>query len=292
MLARSHRAQHTAEPDPEQARQLYERALSLGDRISALSGLGYMHLNNELPDANPATALALFEDAATRGDPRAQTTLAAIYLAAAGVPDMMTAEQTAAIQGLLDASPAQLFAQAAELCVEAAASGHVPAKVQCAFVFAQGPDAIADAALSQQYLLEAAQAGDLNSQLNLADRALARIAEGDEGAAHEAVRWYRAAARQGHLRAKNNLAWFLATSNDEDLRRPQEALAAARAAVAGQPTPDYLDTLAAAYAASGDFEQAQEVQRAALEALSEDSEIAGDYRERLNHYEQGRPWRE
>ena len=292
LLATSYRARHTADPDPQQARQLYERAINLGDRIPALSGLAHMHLNGELPDADATQAIALFEEAATRGDPQAQTTLAAIHLAVAGVPDMMDEAQTDKVTPLLHDAPETLFRRAAELCTEAANAGHVPAKVQCAFVYSEGPDDLADPDLSHAFLERAARAGHLGSQLRLADLALGRAPNGEPDAIREAVNWYRAAARQGDLRAQNNLAWVLATTTDASLRNPEEALAAALAAVQANPSPGYLDTLAAAYAAAGDFEQAQQVQRRALGKLSEDDELREEFQMRLSQYEQGRPWRE
>ncbi|MBX7167661.1 MAG: hypothetical protein K1X74_15125 [Pirellulales bacterium] len=56
----------------------------------------------------------------------------------------------------------------------------------------------------------------------------------------------------------NQLAWLLATTKDESLRRGPEALTLAQqlCAGAGGQQPEYLDTLAAAYAAAGDFSAA------------------------------------
>ena len=61
-----------------------------------------------------------------------------------------------------------------------------------------------------------------------------------------------------NLKAANNLAWLLATSQDSKARRPKEALLMAQKIVRAtkEQNPDALDTLAAAQAASGDFESA------------------------------------
>ena len=61
-----------------------------------------------------------------------------------------------------------------------------------------------------------------------------------------------------NLKAANNLAWLLATSQDSKARKPKEALLIAQKIVrlTKEQNSDALDTLAAAQAASGDFESA------------------------------------
>lgn len=70
-----------------------------------------------------------------------------------------------------------------------------------------------------------------------------------------------AARAPDHAGILNNLAWILATSPDEQLRDGQQAvqLAEQANAVTGGRNPGVLDTLAAAYAAAGDFDQAVRV---------------------------------
>lgn len=65
--------------------------------------------------------------------------------------------------------------------------------------------------------------------------------------------------------ARNQLAWILATSSLQDLRSPEEALRHARTVceAAGHANPAFLETLAAALAASNRFEEAVERQRQA-----------------------------
>ena len=61
-----------------------------------------------------------------------------------------------------------------------------------------------------------------------------------------------------NLKAANNLAWLLAASQDSKARKPKEALLIAQKIVrlTKEQNSDALDTLAAAQAASGDFESA------------------------------------
>jgi tetratricopeptide (TPR) repeat protein len=56
--------------------------------------------------------------------------------------------------------------------------------------------------------------------------------------------------------ALNNLAWLLATVPDEDIRDPIRALSLARRAVEIERSPVFLDTLAEAYYANGQIEDA------------------------------------
>lgn len=65
--------------------------------------------------------------------------------------------------------------------------------------------------------------------------------------------------------ALNNLAWLLATEEDEALRNPERALALAERAVALERSAMYLDTLAEAYYANGMTPKAVETIREAID---------------------------
>lgn len=64
----------------------------------------------------------------------------------------------------------------------------------------------------------------------------------------------------------NDLAWIRATSPIDTLRNGSEAVALARRACALDSNPVLLDTLAAAYAQSGDFHQAVQTLDRAIES--------------------------
>lgn len=68
----------------------------------------------------------------------------------------------------------------------------------------------------------------------------------------------------------NNLAWLLATCEDERLRDPPRALALALQAARLQPSPFILDTLAESYFANGLYEDAVAAGERALEAATGD----------------------
>lgn len=87
--------------------------------------------------------------------------------------------------------------------------------------------------------------------------------------ADEARRYYESAlaAWPDHFAANNNLAWMLATSPHEQLRDPARAVQLALHAceLTGRQDDASLGTLAAAYAAAGDFERAIETAQTARE---------------------------
>ncbi len=92
----------------------------------------------------------------------------------------------------------------------------------------------------------------------------------------------------------NDLAWMLATASDTRIRNGRKAVALAlRACTLGQWTNAFaIDTLAAAYAESGDFANAQKYQAWAMQQLDPDDrkEQLPGMQDRLRMYQQGRPF--
>ena len=97
------------------------------------------------------------------------------------------------------------------------------------------------------------------------------------------------------MSAANNLAWLWATHPDEQFRRGAQAVELAQQNLERLPErPDFLDTLAAAYAETGDFSQAIEFAESALErakALGQE-ENAAQIQQRLELYRQSQPYRQ
>lgn len=100
----------------------------------------------------------------------------------------------------------------------------------------------------------------------------------------QALYWYRKAAERNYPDALNSLAWAYATDSDPVVRNPVAALDLARRAVdieKDHPVPAYLDTLAEALYANGQYEDALNTE---LQAIALVPEKKGYYEMQLNKY--------
>ena len=93
-----------------------------------------------------------------------------------------------------------------------------------------------------------------------------------------------------HVLAYNSLAWVLSTAKEPLIRNGKKAreLAIKACELSSWKNSAFLDTLAAAYAREGDFENAVKWEEKAMES-AEPAQRAGR-KERLKCYEQRRPW--
>jgi len=91
----------------------------------------------------------------------------------------------------------------------------------------------------------------------------------------------------GNVVALNDLAWHFAACRDSKQHNGKRAVELALKVTNLKPTKGYLDTLAAAYARNGQFEEAVSTQ---IRALSLGRIRGGE--ERLKLYRQGRPYRD
>jgi tetratricopeptide (TPR) repeat protein len=93
---------------------------------------------------------------------------------------------------------------------------------------------------------------------------------------------------------RNNLAWLLATSPDASIRDGNRAIEFAKQAVqlSRGKNPNYLRTLAAAFAESGRFAEAKETARQALQAAERgsNSALATALHDEIALYELGLPY--
>jgi tetratricopeptide (TPR) repeat protein len=119
----------------------------------------------------------------------------------------------------------------------------------------------------------------------------------ERGQLAETISHYREALRirPDFLTVANNLAWLLATSRDPAQRDPELAVSLAERAAAHSATdPSVLDTLAAAYADAGRYDEAARAAEQALAAAESSGSpgLAAQIRARLALYRAGRPYRE
>ncbi len=91
---------------------------------------------------------------------------------------------------------------------------------------------------------------------------------------------------------RNDLAWALATSSNPRVRQPEEAVRLAESLVreVEKPDPNWLDTLAAAYAAAGRFEEAARTASQAARSAQEQgrTELEEQIRARRDLYRERR----
>jgi tetratricopeptide (TPR) repeat protein len=123
-------------------------------------------------------------------------------------------------------------------------------------------------------------------------RAMAEV-EAELGNLRSAKHHGREALRllPGYTDAANNLAWLLATAADPALRDPGEAIRLVEADAVASEEPWLLDTLAAAYAAAGRFDDAvRTAERAARIAERDPTAITGEIRARLSLYRRRRAY--
>jgi len=97
------------------------------------------------------------------------------------------------------------------------------------------------------------------------------------------------------VEAYKGMSWLLATCPDEKYRNGEKAIEFAKKATELEPKDfAFWDTLAAAYAEAGKFEDAVKTQEKAIEMLNEKDKAKklSEYTERLNFYKANKPWRE
>ena len=112
----------------------------------------------------------------------------------------------------------------------------------------------------------------------------------------EALRLLEGGTAGGDVTCLNCLAWLLATCPDDRIRNGERALSLAQRLVSIDSGPYHLDTLAAAYAATGRFDDAVRTENEAIEKLqAQKNSRASDLlamRYRLTAYQDHKPWRD
>ena len=95
--------------------------------------------------------------------------------------------------------------------------------------------------------------------------------------------------------AYNNKAWILATCVDARYRDGERAVELSQNAVELSPTPGHLDTLAAAYAEAGKFEDAITTQEKVIDLMQKEGKPKNQIdqcKKHLKSYKAHKPWRE
>jgi tetratricopeptide (TPR) repeat protein len=165
---------------------------------------------------------------------------------------------------------------------------------------------IADASFAEGALTAAASfyAHLIRRQPDVDDAAGAEVAANlgvalmGTGRHAEAIGAFREGLRRdpGYVRIGNNLAWLLATSPSSQLRNGAEAvrLATAASKATGGREPTVLDTLSAACAEQGRFDEAQRHAQVALQIARENglTDLAEQITSHIERYRSRRPIRD
>ena len=256
------------EPEPVQALRWYELAEAEGSEAATLA-IAHMYRKGELGEDAIAQSVERFERLAGDGHGAAQAALAHIYLT--------------------DDGRYRDYAAARSWYQKAAAAGVSEAFLGLGHIYQAGTGVTVDLEQAQHWYRKGAQLNHTGCQVRLATLL---YDASDEDAARDALAWFEAAAAAGHVEALNATAWIRATSRHAALRDGARAVSMARAANSQSPLPSTLDTLAAALAETGDFEEAIALQKSVLA----DTELTGadrvEFQSHLDAFEQGIPWRE
>ena len=268
-MARSYRQEVTDSPDPTLAEQWYQRAFAAGE-ANAFVALAYMYSNGEFELGEVAAnerSFSLLKQAMDAGAESAYARLAYAYLSGIGT--------------------AVNYDKAFELYTAGAELGQVQSYAGIAHMFEAGLGRSIDLQQAESWYMRGIEAGDEYAHSALAYMLLG-INEDDR-----ALKWFAKATQFGGAQSHNDLAWLLATSEIDELRNGELSVQHALKAVGLDACAAYLDTLAAAYAESGLFEDALATQEQAIAAaLDEDEDVRRELEQHLLSYQKQQPWRE
>lgn len=256
------------EKDAAEAVKWYRKAADQGNAV-AQSILGVCYENGIGVAKDAAEAVKWHRKAAEQGYAGAQCNLGDCYVNGIGV------EKDAV--------------EAVKWYRKAAAQGLAEAQCNLGVCYVKGIGMEKDAVEGVKWCRKAAEQGLARAQYGLGSCYLKGI--GIKKDAAEGVKWYRKAAEQGDAHGQIVLAWLLATCEDSSIRNGKEAVEFATKACMATPDFQNLDTLAAAYAEAGDFDQAMATEKRALTAAkSTNTEDLPAARERLALYEAHQPY--
>jgi TPR repeat protein len=245
---------------------------------TAMYNLAQLYLSGHFGEENQPAGVALLEQAAERDNLDALVMLARLRYNGQFVPE----DREAAVA----------------LLVRASEQGHTDAQLFYARHLLSTDDGAGFDDRAYGWLVDAAEAGESEEAMML----LGTLhADGDhtERDPDLAVAWFKRAAEDSRdAELVNSVAWILTVAEDTALRDPPAGLALMDRLMgddaAAARNPAYLDTWAAAHAATGDFEGASAVQRDALDIAEEEAEQTGQepaylpvLREHLELFEAG-----
>ncbi|XOV88353.1 MAG: hypothetical protein ACFHX7_00355 [Pseudomonadota bacterium] len=253
--------------DYAEAFRWYQQAANGGFAASQVN-LGNLYRSGKGTPVDKSAARRLYEMAAGQSYAAAYVPLGDMLLAGEGGPrDARLARQW--------------FNRGAE-------AGIVGGHYLLGVVLADGVGGSANPVAAAQHLRVAAFQGHGDAQNRLGY--LYRTGRGVSQSFLEAAKWYRLSADQGNVEAMNRLAWLLATCPVETVCNGPAAVALALEARKVSPGPSIDDSLAAAYARTGEFAMATAIMERLLSELPAGSSQRSRYAARLALYQSGQPY--
>ncbi len=272
-LARSAEDDDAREEALDQVMENYLHAIALGS-ADAMYALGVLYLNGHYGEDNQVAGVPLLKQAMELEHSEATMFLGHLHYTGDVVDkDLATARE--------------YYADAADL------GSAFARKSYARFLLDREADQPGDPR-ALTWLEELAADGEAESMLLLGN--LHARGVGTDRNLRQAVRWFKQAVKSAPDDAAivNEVAWTLAVSDQGALRRARYARQIMDRLMESdddaRQRPEYLDTWAATYAATGDFERAVALQQQALDvALAADYEDVVDIlREHLEAFSAGR----
>jgi TPR repeat protein len=309
VLADLYRHGRGVERDLERARELNRRAASAAI-APAQTFLGFEFLAplDKSESRDPAAALPWVQAAAEQEDATALYYLAQMHVSGeVGAADWDLAQRLLTRAAELGYPPAGAQAgvyllgrDAAPEDVQrglyflrtAAASGNGLAAYALGMSYLFGQHVERDAGLAAQWLTRASELEVAVATAWLAELYMKGLGVTADVARAQELR--RQVFPTMSVTERNRFAWRLAVGPDADLRNGGHAVEIMEIVAVERPIPAYLDTLAAAYAEAGRFDDAMRAQQRAIDALPSDAAAAmrESFADRAALYRTGQPYRE
>jgi TPR repeat protein len=257
----------------ERALDQYLYAVAQGSD-EAMFSLGGLYLEGVYGEDNAASGAALLKQAADLGNTDAMLWLGHLHIDGGGVE--------------------KSDERAAEYFTRAGALGDARARLAYArFSFTRAKERPWDPR-ALEWLDAEAEADNAEAMLLLGNFHARGV--GVPANARRALGWYRSAVKlePDDANIVNEVAWTLAVTEIETLRKPGYALDIMNRVMndneEARENPAYLDTWAAAHAATGDFERAVATQKDAIAAAETqgDEEVIGVLKQHLEAFESGK----
>lgn len=262
--ARAAEDEQEREAAMDQVMENYLHAIALGS-ADAMYALGVLYLNGHYGDENKVSGIPLLEQAADLDHAEATMFLAHLHYAGEVVDKNLVSARS-------------YYAEAADLGNPFARKSYARFLLDREAGQQGDPRAI-------DWLKEMADEGESESMLLLGN--LYARGVGTQASTRRAVDWFKQAVDSAPQDANivNEVAWTLAVTEQDKLRRGRYARQIMDRLMEGnaeaRQRPEYLDTWAATYAATGDFERAVVLQQQALEVAR-----AADYTDVLEVLEE------